>query len=117
MLTYAHRKATEGFTVSTDKLGRGADLGTELRRKREAAGFRNQQELADRLFCDRTMITKIETAKSVPTDDMVTARVEACGFDPGAYLLLARHGRRPGAAPRGSSRSGSTGETRTPRRE
>ena len=86
--------------MNADKPGIGADLGAELRRKREAAGIRSQQDLAGRLNCDRTLVTKIETGKSVPTDDMLTAWGEACGFDPAPYLVLARHARRPGAAPR-----------------
>lgn len=86
-------------TVNADKPGIGADLGAELRRRREAAGIGSQQELAGRLHCDRTLITKIETGKSVPTDDMVEAWAGECDFDPVPYLVLARHARRPGIAP------------------
>lgn len=81
--------------MNAEKPGIGADLGAELRRKREAAGIKSQQELADRLFCDRTMVTKIETGKSVPTDDMLTAWGKECGFDPAPYIVMARHARRP----------------------
>lgn len=85
--------------VNVGKSGIGADLGAELREKRESAGIRSQQELADRLHCDRTLVNKIETGNSVPTDKMLEAWSEACGFDVSPYLVMARHARRPGAAP------------------
>ena len=68
------------------------ELANELRERRKAAGFRSQEALAKVLNCDRTRVTKAENGQ-VPTDDLLDAWGEACGFDVRAWKVLARHAR------------------------
>lgn len=68
------------------------ELANELRERRKAAGFRSQEALAKVLNCDRTRVTKAENGQ-VPTDDLIDAWGEACGFDVRAWKVLARHAR------------------------
>lgn len=66
------------------------ELANELRERRKAAGFTSQDALARVLNCDRTRVTKAENGQ-VPTDDLLDAWGEACGFDVRAWKVLARH--------------------------
>ena len=68
------------------------ELATELRERRKAAGFTSQDALARVLNCDRTRVTKAENGQ-VPTDDLLDAWGEACGFDVRPWKVLARHAR------------------------
>jgi transcriptional regulator with XRE-family HTH domain len=65
---------------------------------RIAAGFKSQDALAVRLGFDRTVITKAESGKRPPSDDVLTAWCEACGLDLELFsrlAMLARNGDGP----------------------
>jgi transcriptional regulator with XRE-family HTH domain len=67
-----------------------AALGEELAAARIAAGYRIQQALADQLGFDRSVITKAESGDRVPTPDVLSAWLKACGVNtPGIYVRLA----------------------------
>jgi transcriptional regulator with XRE-family HTH domain len=73
-------------------------FGKELQRARIAAGFKSQDALAVRLGFDRTVITKAESGKRPPSDDVLTAWCEACGLDLELFsrlAMLARNGDGP----------------------
>jgi transcriptional regulator with XRE-family HTH domain len=87
--------------VPADLSSAAHDLAEELRERRKAAGFTSQDALARVLNCDRTRVTKAETGQSVPTDDLLDAWGEACGFDVRPWKAVARHAReRSSGAPR-----------------
>jgi transcriptional regulator with XRE-family HTH domain len=87
--------------VSADLSSAAHDLADELRERRKAAGFTSQEALARVLNCDRTRVTKAETGQSVPTDDLLKAWGEACGFDVRPWRAVARQAReRSSGAPR-----------------
>jgi transcriptional regulator with XRE-family HTH domain len=76
--------------VPADFSSAALELANELRERRKAAGFTSQDALARVLNCDRTRVTKAENGQ-VPTDDLLDAWGEACGFDVRAWKVLARH--------------------------
>ncbi|GAB2628440.1 helix-turn-helix transcriptional regulator [Streptomyces capparidis] len=57
-----------------------AFFGAELRLRREAAGL-TQTALARKVLCAPSLLSKIESAKRVPTDDLAARCDEALGTD------------------------------------
>ncbi|GAA2086028.1 helix-turn-helix transcriptional regulator [Streptomyces albiaxialis] len=55
-----------------------AYFGTELRIKREEAGL-SQGALAERLFCDRSLVSRVESAERVPTEEFAQRCDEVLG--------------------------------------
>jgi transcriptional regulator with XRE-family HTH domain len=65
-------------------------FGKELQRARVAAGFKSQDALAVRLGFDRTVITKAESGRRPPSDDVLTVWCETCGLDIDLFSRLVR---------------------------
>jgi transcriptional regulator with XRE-family HTH domain len=63
-----------------------AAWGRELRRLREARRW-SQAELAERMFCDDSVVSRLETGTMAPTGKMATAADEALGL-PGSLVSL-----------------------------
>jgi transcriptional regulator with XRE-family HTH domain len=84
--------------VPADISSAAYDLASELRERRKAAGFTSQDALARVLNCDRTRVTKAENGQ-VPTDDLIDAWGEACGFDVRAWKAVARQARERSSGP------------------
>jgi transcriptional regulator with XRE-family HTH domain len=85
-------------TPEPDSTPRGK-LAKHLRLIRQAAGFATQAPLANRLGVSSDLISKMETGKHVPTQDIFLALLDICGVSEEArvYLtdlwVLARAGR------------------------
>ncbi|MFF1480345.1 Scr1 family TA system antitoxin-like transcriptional regulator [Streptomyces sp. NPDC058301] len=60
--------------------------GSELRRKREAAGM-TQEQLGNCIFCAASLIGQIETARKVPTRD-ISERLDAALLTDGFFARL-----------------------------
>ncbi|WP_371653587.1 MULTISPECIES: Scr1 family TA system antitoxin-like transcriptional regulator [unclassified Streptomyces] len=60
--------------------------GSELRRKREAAGM-TQEQLGNCIFCAASLIGQIETARKVPTRD-ISERLDAALLTEGFFARL-----------------------------
>jgi hypothetical protein len=57
-----------------------AALGEQLRIARQAAGFRSQPELGDRIGVHTTVIAKAETGDRPPTNEVYEPWMEQCGI-------------------------------------
>lgn len=54
------------------------DLGERLRAARQAAGFKSQQEFADRIGVARNSVTRIETNAMRPSVETLELWADAC---------------------------------------
>ncbi|MGH3224615.1 MAG: helix-turn-helix domain-containing protein [Streptosporangiaceae bacterium] len=64
-------------------------FGEELRRAREAAGFRSQQAFADKIGFERTVVSKAESGHRVPSPEVLSAWCEVCHLDKELYRRMA----------------------------
>jgi SOS-response transcriptional repressor LexA len=69
-----------------------ASLGERLRAKRTRAGL-SLQEVADRVGCAKSLLSEIERAVRIPTDEMARKLEEALFFPEGELVGLARWAR------------------------
>ena len=73
----AENETSENFRADP-KVSTLAYFGTELRIRREAAGL-SQSVLAHRTFCSHSLISRIESAERVPTEDFCKRCDEVLG--------------------------------------
>jgi transcriptional regulator with XRE-family HTH domain len=74
-------------TPEPDSTPRGK-LAKHLRLIRQAAGFATQAPLANRLGVSSDLISKMETGKHVPTQDIFLALLDICGVSEEARVYL-----------------------------
>jgi transcriptional regulator with XRE-family HTH domain len=69
------------------------ELGRELARGRLAAGYPRQEDLARAMQVSRSVVSRVESGKRVPSDATLKAWCSACGLDYGRMASLARRAR------------------------
>lgn len=62
-----------------------AYLGSRIRERRLQLRM-TQQELAERVYCTKAMISQIERGKALPSIDLLVRIAEALGERPGYFL-------------------------------
>jgi transcriptional regulator with XRE-family HTH domain len=77
----------------------GARLGRKLREARKLAGYTSHQALADAMNCDRSTVTKVESGRLAPSENILRQWCELCHVDHELYEGLARLARSTEASP------------------